>query len=312
MIWLQWRLTIAPEDAERATELLLDNGCDGAQIDDTQILFDESEDATIAPGAMATIIGYTSGDDAQKQRRIFEAALRETNIAARLEMSPLDEADWANEWRENFPPLHIGQFLVVPTWEEIEEAAAEKILIRLDPGLAFGTGQHPTTQLCLELLPECLARLEMDAPRVLDLGCGSGLLSIAAAKLGARVAASDFDERCADATRENAERNDVEVRVIQAAGLDWLEREYCSAGERSFDLVVANLMSDLLIRLAPDLFEAVRAGGTLLVSGISAPRADEVANALQAAGFDLRERHQRDGETRGDWIERWAALVLEK
>jgi ribosomal protein L11 methyltransferase len=157
--------------------------------------------------------------------------------------------------------------------------------------------------LCLELLADELQRRQ-DAPTLLDVGCGSGVLSIAAAKLGACVTASDLDPWCVAATRENTIANDVQVEVVQVANLDWVDEP--------FEIVIANLMSALLIGLAADLARATRDGGTLIVSGISSPRAGDVEAALNGAGFTTVLHGEEDGEQRGDFIERWAAFVLTK
>jgi ribosomal protein L11 methyltransferase len=175
-----------------------------------------------------------------------------------LQIEAVQSHDWANEWRENFPPLEIGRFLIVPSWESVDES--DLIQIQLDPGLAFGTGQHPTTRMCLELLGEVLS--DGNEIRVLDVGCGSGILSVAAAKLGARVVASDLDPWCVAATKENAVANGVDERieVDGRANLDWVAEP--------FPVVVANLMSDLLIRLAPEISRVTQTGGVLVISGI--------------------------------------------
>ena len=355
--WLELRTTAPPESAEWCAQILLDAGCLGAQIDDTEILFDESEDAIMRPRELAIITAYWpltreySGES-------LETLLRENGFDAPLETDPIAPQDWANNWRQNFPPLSIPPFRIVATWHDDEEKSAapntcapnaaapnaaapnaaapnaaapnaaapnaaapnananspenETVELRLDPGLAFGTGQHPTTFLCLQLLAAQVREYSQQsesAPRVLDVGCGSGILSIAAAKLGARVWASDLDPFCTRAALENAEVNSVELEEVrEIAGTDWA----LEAQPHGFDMVVANLMSALLVQLAPQLFAAVRSGGTLIVSGISAPRADDVESALHAAGFSTLRKLERDGETRGDFLERWTAFVLRK
>jgi ribosomal protein L11 methyltransferase len=302
--WIEYRLTTTPEYTDACAQLLLDAGCGGVQVDDCAVLFDESEDATLQPKAEPAVIGYyTPGDDeadAPHARERILSALQQAAIPARLETGEIAAQDWSNSWRENFPPLHIGPFLIIPSWEPVEPG--EAIPIHLDPGLAFGTGQHPTTRLCLELLAEHLRH--ENAPRLLDVGCGSGILSIAAAKLGAQVTASDLDPFCVRATEENTAANGVDVHVVEAAGLEWVSG--------TFDAVVANLMSDLLINLAPSLAAVARQGGTLIVSGISAPRADDVEAALHQAGFATVVKREAEGETRGDFVERWAAFVLQR
>jgi ribosomal protein L11 methyltransferase len=299
--WIEIAVSALPEDAEMCAQILLENGCDGAQIDDTTVRFDESEDATLETKPLAEIRAYLApGTDGDALAETVRGALKEAGIEGEVKTAPVPDEDWSTSWRQNFPPLEIGPFLIVPSWEDVEEGT--QTILRLDPGLAFGTGQHPTTHMCLELLAQELAKL--DSPRIFDVGCGSGILSIAAAKLAptGSVVASDLDPFCVDATKENADINSVAVEVHEEAGAAWTDEK--------FDLVIANLMSDLLIRLAPELAGACKPGAPLVVSGISSPRADEVEAALNAAGFVTQEKHERDGESRGDFLERWSAFVM--
>jgi ribosomal protein L11 methyltransferase len=298
--WLLCRLTTAPDLTDTCSNWLLENGCEGVQVEDTTIKFDESEDATLEARENVVVTGYLRGDlETGAQLRKF---WQEAGLEASLEIEPVETKDWANQWRENFPPLEIGPFLVTPTWEDVEPS--DKIIIRLDPGLAFGTGQHPTTHMCLELL----AKVVQPGTRLLDVGCGSGILSVAGAKLGATVTGSDLDPWCVEATLENAKLNDVEIEVHGDADLGWMKAP--------FPLVIANLMSDLLIRLSAELARVTEVGGTLVVSGISLPRADEVEAALQKAGFETLEKHDMEGESRSEgdssWTERWAAFILRR
>lgn len=299
--WTKLSLEVARDDSELAAHALMEAGCGGVQIDDTQLLFDASEDATFQARESATVSSFVESQRAEVVAQAARAALREAGLSSEIALAPVEDEDWANSWRQNFPILHIGPFQIVPSWEE---APAQGLTLRLDPGLAFGTGQHPTTFLCLELLADEMKSHSIST--VLDVGCGSGILSLAAAKLNpkARIVASDFDGQCVAATEENALENGVKIEVHEAAGAAWTKE--------TFDLVIANLMSDLLIRLAPELRAATKAGGTLIVSGISSPRADEVETALAAAGFARTLKRERDGDLRGDsedgYLERWAAF----
>ena len=299
--WFSLQLETSPENTENASAFLHSLDAQGVQIEDTQILFDQSEDATLVPRDKPLVTGFFEIQNPSYLEDL-RAATNELPFEAEARWEEIQTEEWATKWRENFPPLHIGPFLVVPTWEQAPATNGE-IVLRLDPGLAFGTGQHPTTHMCLELLHQELKGT--DHASLLDVGCGSGILSLAAAKLGARVVASDLDLWCVEATKENAEINGVSASIEAklVADLDWVKAP--------FPFVIANLMSDLLIRLSPDLAKATKAGGTLIVSGISAPRADDVQGALERAGFSVKKKRERDGETRGDgWTERWSAFVF--
>lgn len=302
--WICLLIKGAPDASETIAAVLAEAGACGTQIDDTEVRLDESEDATLAQKAEPLVRAYFEIAEGESEADVIaraQAALAENGLEASVEVEPVAEEDWSTSWRQNFPPLPIGPFLIAPTWDDEATVGHEDaIIILLDPGLAFGTGQHPTTFLCLELLAQELDKKE--ARTVLDVGCGSGILSIAAAKLGAEVTASDLDPFCTAATVENAELNNVKVKVEEIAGADWTSEK--------FDLVVANLMSDLLIRLTTELRSRVKDGGTLIVSGISAPRADDVEAAMHAAGFTTVEKRERDGDHRGDFLEQWAAFVF--
>ncbi len=161
--------------------------------------------------------------------------------------------------------------------------------------------------MCLELVGEEMARREAvgaaaSTCSLLDVGCGSGILSIAAAKLGAHVTASDLDEWCVQATAENSARNGVQLEVALAAGASWTAR--------TFDVVLANLMSEVLIALARDLRARCHSSSTCIISGISVQRAEDVAQAMERAGLQVLERREEAGEVRGDLTEKWVAFRL--
>ena len=307
--WIQWSLEVAPEQSEVAANLLHEAGCSGVQVDDVAVVLDESEDASFVPRAMAKLTGYADLGAldlcAQAMRAALEGALSEAGIESKIADEPLDDTDWSTQWRENFPPLDIGRFRIVPSWEP-QESSGDSIEILLDPGLAFGTGQHPTTKMCLELLGQEFARRAENGSAstctLLDVGCGSGILSIGAAKLGAQVTASDLDEWCVSATEENAARNSVSLEVALAAGASWTERR--------FDIVLANLMSEVLIKLAPELRARCGPASTCIISGISVQRGDDVARAMESAGLQVLERREEAGEVRGDLTEKWVAFRL--
>lgn len=203
------------------------------------------------------------------------------------------EQDWANAWREHFHPMRIGRRLVVaPTWEAFCPRPGE-VLLTLDPGMAFGTGTHPSTVLCLQALEALVAP---DAT-VLDVGTGSGILAIAAARLGAaRVTAIDIDPLAVAIARQNAVSNGVGVTVHHAALEDVL-----AAGLPPQRVVVANLTADILASLAPELARALAADGTLVLCGIVSSGVRMVEEALGRAGLQVLRSQRLD-----DWIALWA------
>jgi len=201
------------------------------------------------------------------------------------------EEDWAEAWKAHFPVMRFGHHVVIqPTWREYE-AAPDDIVIKLDPGQAFGTGLHPTTRLCLEGIEAWHENDLMGDARVLDVGTGSGVLAIACAKLGGAVLAIDIDPLSIETTVRNAELNGLsDVIRAQQGSLPLPE-------PRQFHLVVANLIAGVLIDLAQELYDATWPDGRLMASGIFHEREAEVVAAFQAAGFRLIGRR-----VDGDWI----------
>jgi ribosomal protein L11 methyltransferase len=204
-----------------------------------------------------------------------------------LRTSVVDEADWAEAWKAHFHVIRLGRRLVIkPSWRRHHQDGDE-VVIDLDPGMAFGTGLHPTTRLCLEALEARADRGPLG--RALDVGCGSGILSIAAVKLGAtRALGIDIDPIAIEATLANARHNRVGKRVRARAGS-------VPSGEGPFDLVLANLIAGLLVELAEPLAAELVPGGTLIASGIFIDREPEVRRALEGAGLQLTgRRHETD------------------
>ena len=203
----------------------------------------------------------------------------------------LDADDWSEAWKAHYQPLRIGKRLMIrPQWIDVELAPGD-IEIALDPGMAFGTGTHPTTQLCLE----ALERLIEPALDVIDLGSGSGILAIAAAKLGARrVLALDIDPIAVAATADNARANGVGDKIIAQRG----SLENALGAARRFDLAVVNILARVILQLTEQgLSDIVRPGGAAIFSGIIDSQADDVEAALRRTGLLPYARHQQ-----GDWM----------
>ena len=249
--------------------------------------------------------GFLPVDDTETQRKLEVALLllsRSSNISE-PQLRVLEPEDWANSWKEHFYPQRIGQrFVIVPTWREYAPQPAETI-IHLDPGMAFGTGLHATTRLCLRAM-ESLAR---PGARVLDVGTGSGILAIGAALLGAGpVLALDTDPTAAEVARENVSLNGVEASVSVAQGtLPNEERSFLAtqAAPGGFDLILANILAEVITAMAPALARELAPGGTLVTSGILAQKGELVSQALAAAGLMVTERPRE---------EEWVAIIAQR
>ncbi len=255
-------------------------GCNGIAVD---------QPLEPGDGADHTVKAYLVYDRAARvrARRVREALghLQAFGLGpiGDMRLRVVRDDDWLEAWKASFTPMRIGSFLVRPTWLDADEADATTIAI--DPGMAFGTGSHPTTRQCLE----ALSVLALDGVRVLDVGAGSGILAIAAAKRGAReVVAVDTDVVAVRAARENVAVNSASVEVALGSAADVPGR---------FDVVVANIVAPVLVAMAADLRARLGKSGTLLLAGITRESVDAVRGAFTDRGLDLVSRDER-----GDWI----------
>lgn len=210
-----------------------------------------------------------------------------------FELDEVKEQDWAESWKKYYHMLKVGRLTICPSWEAHEARPGEAVL-RMDPGMAFGTGTHETTRLCLELLQQRLA----PGMRVLDVGCGSGILSVAALLLGAHSAVgADIDEAAVRTAAENAARNGVADRAQYHCG------SFANGVEGAFDIVLANIVADAVITFLPDAPRVMAAGGALIVSGIIDTREQDVLEAARTRGYTVSARLEAGG---------WVALLLER
>lgn len=282
--WIELSCRVGREAADAIVELFSRHASGGVAIHDEQPRPLPIEDTEVVPSDEVRVAAYLPDTpEGAAERAAIERGLWLLGLIhpiAPLTVRRLREEDWAAAWKEHFQVLHIGQRLVIcPTWRTYTAKPGELVVL-LDPGLAFGTGLHPSTQLCLEAL-ERLVRPHM---RVLDLGTGSGILALAAARLGAReVCALDLDPQAVDAARANVARNGLGARIT-------VRRGTLPSDDLPFDLVVANIVARVISDLAPHLAAALRPDGTLIASGIVEERAADVAAALAAAGLAVVER----------------------
>ncbi|WP_212628941.1 50S ribosomal protein L11 methyltransferase [Pseudomonas sp. KB-10] len=292
MPWLQVRLAITPEQAQTYEDALLEVGA-------VSVTFMDAEDQPIFEPDLGTTPLWSH----THLLALFEADTDETALIAHLQLlcggslpehhvERIEDQDWERSWMDNFQPMRFGQRLwIVPSWHAAPEPDAVNLL--LDPGLAFGTGTHPTTALCLEWLDG----QTLDNCSVLDFGCGSGILAIAALLLGApQAVGTDIDPQALEASRDNASRNGIDPArfpVYLPADLP----------QQPADVVVANILAGPLVSLAPQITALVKGGGRLALSGILAEQAEEVRAAYDGA-FDLDPTATKDGWVRISGVKR--------
>ena len=288
-------LRVDGEAAEATAALLQRYGYQGVAVEHDGIPPDKLDEDQIPPATTLAVKAYLPEDERTEETKLqLETALGYMNMMYPMP-TPIykivEEADWAEAWKVHYHPVRIGRRLVIrPLWTQVE-LQPDDVEIALDPGMAFGTGTHPTTQLCLEALEELI----VPSANVLDLGCGSGILAIAAAKLGAQhVLALDIDTVAVEAALLNAEQNSAAEKITVQEGS--LESLVTSA--RRFDLIVVNILARIIIEMCSQhLGDVVRPGGLAIFSGIIEEQANDVEAALRTAGLQPYRRRLQ-----GDWV----------
>jgi ribosomal protein L11 methyltransferase len=300
--WLELSVAADVEAVEAVSEILGRAAPVGTTVEPAFDLVDEGLGARVDASRPAIVRAYLPAGDAADvaaaERAVAEASEALGHLQAfglrpigELTTRVIHEADWAEAWKEHFPVLRVGRRLVIrPTWRE-HEPLPDDAIVALDPGMAFGTGLHPTTRLCLAALERLADRGGLDGERVLDVGCGSGILAIAAVRLGAASALGlDTDPIAIDATATNAATNALGDRITAREGS-------LPSRDRPFPVVLANLIAGVLVTLAPGLRAELAEGGTLVASGIFVDRESEVVSAFEAAGLAITGR-----DADGDWV----------
>lgn len=308
MNWTEITVRIAPKAVEMASGVLYATGVGGVSITDSSLL-EESQRLTSAWDVLdddvrkkyeveyATLKAYYPPEtDIPETLKTIEEGIKSldglTDISG-LEISykEVHEQDWENEWKKYYKPVPVGKRIIIkPQWEEIDDDSRD-VVIELDPGMAFGTGTHETTRMCLALLEEFVT----PESTLLDIGTGSGILSVGAAKLGCgKIVASDIDSVAVKVAKENAELNGVADKIdIRCCDLT-------SGISGKYSIVVANIIADAVIMLSESAANFMEDGGVYITSGIIEHRIDDVKEALTKYGFNI-DRIVREGE--------WAAIV---
>lgn len=297
--WLELAVEADPEAVEAVSEILGRVAPGGTSVEPAFELVDEGLGARLDPTRLATVRAYLPARDPAAAELVAAGVAEALGHLQAFGLRPIGElrtrlvheADWAEAWKAYFPVLRVGRRIVIrPTWRRHRHEPGE-IVLALDPGMAFGTGLHPTTRLCLAGIESLADRGGVAGRRVLDVGCGSGILAITALKLGAESAIGlDTDPIAVEATLANARRNAVarHLRVREGS---------LPSAESPFDVVLANLIAGVLVPLAPMLRDELHHGGSLLAAGIFVDRETEVRAAFETSGLAVVGR-----SAEGDWV----------
>ena len=302
--WLEIVINARSEELDDLCGKLIANGVPGlaveeeeefrAFLEENRQYWDYVDESLLQEKKGLCRVTFYLSDDADGRRRLAAAEdLAAALAGARLSRAAVQDADWENNWKQFYKPMEIGdRLIVIPEWESAGVPEG-RVALRLNPGLTFGTGSHATTRLCLTALEEAVHGGET----VLDLGCGSGILSIAALRLGAVSAkAVDIDDKCLTVAYENAALNGIGKDRYTVLVGDVLSngalRETLGGG---YDVVVANIVADVIIGLAPMVRQFLKPGGLFLCSGIIDDRAAEVLEKLKADGWDVFEQRSSEG-----------------
>ena len=311
MKWLEVHIDTNHQGLEQVEAFLSGQGIDSVVIDDEGEFQDflennhqywdyVDEDLMAAEKGKSRVTFYLEANEdgfstlAQVRVALAEFKERHPECGSLLmTLDNLEESDWENNWKQFYKPMEIGdRLIVIPEWENAD--IGDRVPLILNPGLTFGTGSHATTRLCLKALEQRVHGGE----RVLDLGCGSGILSIAALKLGAAHAfACDIDDKCQDVAYENAALNGIGKDVYTVRTGDILTDSALQAeiGGGGYDVVLANIVADVIIALAPAVRPLLKPDGVFICSGIIDDRAVEVADKLRQAGLAILESNQSEG-----------------
>ena len=310
MKWNQFRLKTTTEAEDIVSSMLADLGIEGVQIEDkipltqsdkeqmfVDILPDMPEDDGCAYLTFYLDEEVDKHEMLLKVRQELEEMRSYLNVGdCTIEESQTEDVDWVNNWKQYFHQFYIDDILVIPSWENVEAKDSDKMVIHIDPGTAFGTGMHETTQLCIRQLKKYVT----EDTEILDVGCGSGILGMLALKFGAKHSVgTDLDPCAIDATYENMDNNGIsrdQYEVMIGNIIDDKEVQD-KVGYEKYDIVAANILADVLVPLTPVIIHQLKKGGIYITSGIIEDKEEAVVEAVKKAGLEVLEvNHQ------GEWV----------
>ncbi len=310
MKWNQFRLTTTTKAEDIVSSMLMDLGIEGVQIEDKVPLTREDKEqmfVDILPDLPEddgkAYLTFYLGEEADKGSILMKVRKELEEMRSYLDVgectieeSQTEDVDWVNNWKQYFHQFYIDDILVIPSWEKVEEKDEDKMIIHIDPGTAFGTGTHETTQLCIRQLKKYVTK----GVQILDVGCGSGILGMLALKFGAgHSVGTDLDPCAIEATHENMEVNGIskdQYEVMIGNIIDDVTVQN-AVGYEKYDIVAANILADVLVPLTPVIVRQMKQGGIYITSGIIDVKEKVVTEAYEEAGLEVLEVNRQ-----GEWV----------
>lgn len=310
MKWNQFRLKTTTEAEDIVSSMLADLGIEGVQIED-KIPLTQSDKEQMFVDILPDIpeddgcayLTFYLDEDVDKQelllkvRQELEEMRSYLNVGeCTIEESQTEDVDWVNNWKQYFHQFYIDDILVIPSWENVEAKDSDKMVIHIDPGTAFGTGMHETTQLCIRQLKKYVT----EDTEILDVGCGSGILGMLALKFGAKHSVgTDLDPCAIDATYENMDNNGISRDQYEVMIGNIIDDKAVQdkVGYEKYDIVAANILADVLVPLTPVIIHQMKPGAVYITSGIIEDKENVVVEAVKAAGLEVLEVNRQ-----GEWV----------
>ncbi|HIY62034.1 MAG TPA: 50S ribosomal protein L11 methyltransferase [Candidatus Mediterraneibacter stercoripullorum] len=310
MKWNKFRLKTTTQAEDIVSSMLMDLGIQGVEIEDHIPLTQSDKEQMfvdilpeIEPDDGVAYLSFYLEEEDDKEKILADVinGLREMSEYVDvgdcvIEESQTEDVDWVNNWKKYFHQFHVDDILIIPSWEDVKPEDEDKMVIHIDPGTAFGTGMHETTQLCIRQI----RKYAKEGTKILDVGCGSGILGMLALKFGAAYSVgTDLDPCAIEATRENMEVNGIRDDQYEVMIGNIIDDKAVQdkVGYECYDIVAANILADVLVQLTPVVVNQLKPGGIYITSGIIDDKEQTVVDAVRAAGLEVL-----DVTYQGEWV----------
>lgn len=310
MKWNKFRIETTTEAEDLVSSMLMDLGIQGIEIEDNipmsqrekeQMFVDILPETGVDDGVAYISFYLEEEDDKEAVLAKVRAELEDMRAyievgSGSIEESQTEDVDWVNNWKKYFHQFYVDDILIIPSWENVKPEDENKMIVHIDPGTAFGTGMHETTQLCIRQI----RKYTTEHTRILDVGCGSGILGMLALMFGAEYSVgTDLDPCAIDATRENMQVNGITEDLYEVMIGNIIDDKAVQdkVGYEKYDIVAANILADVLVPLTPVIVNQLKPGGIYITSGIIDDKEETVVNAVKAAGLEVLEVNYQ-----GEWV----------